>query len=298
MTLGQPRLYLDGTYVCAERAAGAFIHTEPVISQANLPDHYEISFDSLNSEGWYPDLDIAFPESDKSELDLDFDSEMGVTVVEYDTKRRLRRLSSDPRNSWKEKLKIRSSQMNVRVFVDSVAGRIRVFFDGILVGDTGAKPIEKLEGAAKSFELSENSTSFAIFSNVRVAPWSGQFPIEESDRPSVLLSNADSIAGEIKEIKDGKLEIASDAGPLEIPISEVLAVTIPGTAQPAARAVVRLRLNDGSVVNADAFHWDGDDFLGHDSILGDLRIPGNAIDEIVLDPSPLRSPHALLPGLQ
>jgi len=132
---------------------------------------------------------------------------------------------------------------------------------------------------------------WSIFSDFRLAPWSGALPGRAGDRPSVLLDNGDSVPATLTGLGDGKLLMDSEAGPLEVSPKQVLGIDCGGIPKPA-RPMARVHLRDGSILQMDGCHFDGDELTGHSVSFGVFKIQREAIAELILHPAPPHFPCA------
>jgi hypothetical protein len=46
-------------------------------------------------------------------------------------------------------------------------------------------------------------------------------------------------------------------------------------------------------VNLDGFNWDGRELTAHSPTLGDLRLPADAVNDLIYHPAPARPPAAV-----
>jgi hypothetical protein len=90
-------------------------------------------------------------------------------------------------------------------------------------------------------------------------------------------------------MRGGKFTLESDLGPLEIPVEQVVKIDF-GGAMSAENAVARIALADGTNINVDAFHWDGHELSAHSATLGDLRLPGGLVTELIYTPTARHAP--------
>jgi hypothetical protein len=187
-----------------------------------------------------------------------------------------------------------STRVNLRAFVDAKAGTVDTFLDGIPVSQVGRVLGEQCPGIFGFFEIGpQERQSAAIFSNLRIAPWSGELP-RPGDEPCTLFANGDVTRGAIGEVRDGKLAVKSEIGDVEMPMDKVVAMEFAGAFAPVA-AVGRILFQDGSIINVDRFRWTGSELSAHSATLGDFRLPASAVRELVLHPSLPRAPHPLEP---
>jgi hypothetical protein len=121
-------------------------------------------------------------------------------------------------------------------------------------------------------------------------PNSGELP-KDYPGTQVTLSNGDIVSGTITGLRERKLLI--DAGALERSLDDVQFVDFGGSCT-AQRSIARLRLPDGCAIELDRYHYENHELIAHSETLGDLRLPANAMSELLFDPPLSRPPHPLV----
>ena len=292
----RPRPYLDGSFSIRPPPGGANLARPPAVFHfAELPDRYELSFDVLNPSGALPDFIVQLESPGVADPSVRVESNEEGKVNFFEHKDGWNRLI-DPhfRNAakWPEKV-TPYSRINVRAFIDTKECASHFYFDGVPVAEIGHAIGKKYPNLGKSVELRCcDDSDLRVFSNISITPWKGLLPENPERQSSIELTNGDSAFGEIKQAKDGAIDIETELGPLKIAVANASRIVLSGAFSPV-QAVARLRLADGSVIHADSFHWNGEELTGHSPTLGDLRIPVAALDELVIHPAPARRPHPL-----
>lgn len=188
-----------------------------------------------------------------------------------------------------KKLANLTSRVSCRVFVDSAGGTIDVFLNGAAFPQFRNHGKDRVPAKVGRVEIGEYSPTdlWSIFSDFRIAPWSGVLPGDAGDRPWLMLTNGDSAPATLTGVRDGKLLMDSDAGPLELSMQQVSHIDCGGLPKPA-QPKARVHLRDGSILQMDGCHLDGKELTGHSARLGEFKIPRESIAELILHPSPPR----------
>ncbi len=292
-----PWRFLDGRF--ASRATRL-----PAVSgnlQANLKvppheafDRFELSFDVTNASPGAPGCFISLQNKNRQSLRLTY------------TYGRLRVYASPLNNNRgavagaaaigvAEQIPEPSSRTNIRLFVDSAAGTVDAYFDGVLITSYGRRG-DKLPGIGADIDIQpyQSQSRLTVFSNLHLLPWSGELPIATQEGPKVILANGDVTRGTITEANDKSLLIESEIGPMKVPAETVQSIEFGGESNHPAVAA-RIHLTDGSTIQADDFHWDQRTLVAHSANLGDVRLPAEALSELILNPPTEPSPHPIVP---
>jgi hypothetical protein len=202
--------------------------------------------------------------------------------------------------NWKEiplqeKLGNNSSHRALRLFVDTKAGTCDFVINGVHIVRLGHDKIERLLKGQYTVRVVPYPNQVSLLSNIWVGPWNGELPrVETEAAGATALANGDVAPGIPKCILDGKLVIDSELGELNLPLDKTLALDFGGAMDPK-RTPARLRLEDGTTLNVETFHWDGNELTAHSLTLGDFRLPADIVQEIVYDPALPRAPMAVMP---
>jgi hypothetical protein len=193
-----------------------------------------------------------------------------------------------------EKIGNTNSMRAVRLFVDTVAGTCDVVINDVLVARLGQADDERLSKSSYTLRIQPypNQGSPGVFSNIWVGPWNGDLPLTAiGETGCTELANGDIIPATPKLMQNGKLKIDSELGELELPVEKALDVDF-GGGPDKHQAAARFRFSDGTVVNVDGFTWDGLELKAHSAWLGDLRLPADAVSELIFEPALPRPPSS------
>lgn len=194
-----------------------------------------------------------------------------------------------------EKLGGKNTHRAVRCFVDTKAGTCDVVINGVHIVRIGQDKNERLLKGQYTIRIVPYPSQASLLSNIWAGPWSGEIPHSDAESAgATALTNGDVAPGLPKCLREGKLAVDSELGELSFPLEKALALDFGGTLE-TKRAAARLRLDDGTTVNVDRFHWEGAELSAHSPTLGDLRLPTAATREIIYDPALTRPPQAVLP---
>ncbi len=295
----KPHLYFDGSLVTIGdtfEKSERFYRTRGGFYQADLPDLFEVSFDMTNGSGSLPSCSLWLVDKRTGSPAAVFGGEGDMVnfcfLEEHDS---MITTSGDKNASVSEKLKKPSSRISVRIFVDGQQGKLWAFYDGMLLVASEASARLASVQRAVVFLPDFESHSCNLVSNVRITPWLGQLPDEKEHGIRAELMNGDIAEGKVLGLQDGAVAVETDAGPLRIPIANVRSVVFNDALSPV-KAPARLRLYDGSVIHAESFAWDGKGWAFHSPVFGDRRLPAETVEELVLNPAPMRLPLPLASG--
>ncbi len=196
----------------------------------------------------------------------------------------------------RDKIGESARMLNLRAFVNRPAGTIDLFLNGHYLGRIGQTAAERVPGIGRSITMDIYSSSRApvLFSEVSITPWSGELPRFGVDAPMTVLANGDVATGAPAALRDGRWHLESEIGPLDLPAEKVQAVEFGGEMQPVS-AAGRVRLVDGSALLVTGFAWKDGALTAQHATLGELRIPGHAVSELIYDPAPARPPMLVDP---
>ena len=285
-------VYLDGTYVLRGHGySGSFNFSDMPGLQRTIDsglERFEIRVDAAgvdNSPNFM--LSLADPAGNMLRVTVGYGSLQ--LSVQHTTGRR--------RSPWRniplsEKLGNANSQRDLRLFVDTRTGTSDLVINGVHIIRLGQDEVERLPPAQYTAKIQPypNQGMSSVFSNIWMGPWNGELPSSaKAADESTALSNGDLAKGAPMAMHDGKFTIDSDLGELDIPVEKALAVDF-GGAVDGQKIAARFRLGDGTVLNVDRFHWDGQELTAHSPTLGDLRLPGGVVSELIYDPSPVHAP--------
>ncbi len=301
-----PSVYLDGSYLSraapstANETYRAFAIDAPhlTVPFRRPPGQFEISFNATNLYGSTPEFSLLLGGEDMSSIQISGDpwghiqAMLSWSVLGQKARFQLLPLA--------DKMTERFTRLNVRVFVKSQPGTADIYLDGAPAAQIGHGSSRDIShesetmpdlGKNVSFQLSPDT----LVSEIVVRPWNGELPVPGADEPHVILCNGDVAHGPLRGIADDKYYLQSELGPLALKPETVQEVDFGGEPTPL-RAAARVRLQDGSVINLDTFHWLGRTLAAHSPAIGDLILPVGKINELIFDPDPARMPHAITPS--
>ena len=183
--------------------------------------------------------------------------------------------------------KVRSgaARRHVRLLADRPAGKLAIVVDGVLLGQFARKAIGGLHypmGPAVTLIPRMNLSS--ALSNLLIAPWNGILPGEEAsplapDACNVLLDNRDQTQGKVNGASSTHLQLASEFGPLDVPIERVTSVEF-GSAAVKAAPGIRMRFLGGGTITAQSWSMDAGRLRCQTEAAGELEFPLEALQEM------------------
>ena len=285
---------LDGTYIVrSDENSSSFSLTElPGLQHEMKPamDRFEVRVQVATPGAFSANFILVLEGKDETGLNASFSyNQLQVNVMTGRGNRQARWRDI----SLQEKLGDSNARRALRLFVDTKAGTCDVVVNGMHLARLGQDASERLLKSQYSVRIAPypGQGTSTILSNLWIGPWNGDLP--ESTPVvggSTALANGDLIAGVPKAMHDGRFTIESELGEIDLPVEKALAVDFGGTID-AQRSPARVRLVDGATLNVDAFHWDGHELVAHSSVLGEVRLPAEAVHELIFDP-PLPRPPA------
>jgi hypothetical protein len=295
------RVFLDGHFLQFGQPGNNYSSQEYFShSFKDIPDRYEIRAEATDSGGAEPYLTISLTGNGGMPSVQASVAYGQLRIYGYNLNNNAqgngRRLNGQVNRSvpLENKLPESNSRRSLRLFVDTKLGTVDFFVNGVHITKFGQSPGERAPGVGAQFNVYAyvQSGNAVVLSNLWVGPWNGEIPRPGEDVGAVYLNNGDFAAGSPKGIKDGKLTIEGELGPLSVPLERITNVQFGGEAT-TEKAVARLRLRDGAIVHLDNFHWDGTELKAHSTVLGDLKVPVEQVMELILAPSAIRFPKAV-----
>jgi len=287
-------VYLDGTYIprgnpAITDRADALTLEEPAL---NLLERFEFQCTVTNLRGGAPMFSLGltgFTGTPMVQASCFF-GQLHIMTLNGLTWRR----ANSTQVPLADKLPDASSRVNVRVFVNSRTGTADFYLDGVPVAQIGHHTDEHLPkvGARIDLQPYAGSNDPMIFSDIRIGPWDGELPAPGVAKPEVMLTNGDTTEGSLKAIGTGKVVVDSEIGPIDLPEDKVAAIRFGGERK-SAPVAARIRLRNGSMIQADAFQWDGDELTAHSAAMGELKISHADVSELILSPAPTRLPSPI-----
>jgi len=286
-----PWTVLDGSYI--QRAAPGGAHETRALHAPlkEIPERFEFRVEATDVGGNPPNFGLNLGTKDgRTSLQASFHY-FNLSLHMNGPKPRQRPNYKNVQT--RGKVPDASSRLALRVFVDRKAGTADFFLNGALVARVGQLPAERLPGMGEvvSVSASQQEDSTSILSNLWIGPWNGELPREGEGAPAATaLTNGDAAPATPERWEDGKFLVVTAAGTLELPLEKVQAVEFGGV-MTIEKVGGRLRLADGSTLSVNSFRWDGRELTAHSVMLGELRLPAAALNELIFNPSPIRPPR-------
>jgi hypothetical protein len=259
-----------------------------------FPTTFELSFEVSQANAELPHFVVAIAGSERNRV-------AGIRITETGPELDVQGFDGDRLNlpgprtsSLTERLANLTSRVSCRLFVDSAGGTIDIYLNGTAFAQFHNGGKDRLPAKVTRVEIGEDAPTnpASIFSDFRLTPWNGERPGNAGDKPFVSLANGDSASATLIGVRDGKLLMDSEAGPVELSVKQVLGINrggMPDPMQPSARVYLR----NGSILQLDACHFDGVELTGQSPRLGEFKIPRESIAELILHPAPPRFPGGL-----
>jgi hypothetical protein len=295
-----PQVQLDGRFAIRQAAEnyGFTRDGRPGIGRElrGLPDKFELRCEALDVSGNEPNLSIRLTSEQKnnsnSSLDLDFN---------YGSLRLYGWVSGKRSQSFWKDVALRNRngryepvpRVSVRLFVDNKLGTVDVFVNGVHRVKSGQNAKERVPGVAGRVHIGGYGHNMVpvVISEVWAGPWNGELP-----RPDavalVALSNGDVAEAVPTGLRNGKLLVDAGSGEMEVPLDRVDVIGFGGTPEPKA-APGRLRLFTGDAVSVESFKFEAGQLTARSPVFGEIRLPGEALRELVFDAAPARFPMVL-----
>lgn len=183
-----------------------------------------------------------------------------------------------------DKVKADATRHRVRIFADRPSGRMTVLINDTQVASFGPKAGAAPRNLGAGLALMPQQNMACTFSNLWVAPWNGQLPgtgpAPAAGADSVLLANGDETQGTVSQGTPETVQIESEVGPLDVPVSRLTMVEF-GQRAAENQEGVRVRLTDRSVISVSAYRIENDVLIGQSAVLGEIKVPLAAVQEIV-----------------
>jgi hypothetical protein len=182
-----------------------------------------------------------------------------------------------------------TAQRRIRILTDRVSGKMTILADGVVMGEYGPKSSSVPRNLGRGLGLLWSARP-AAFANLWVAPWNGLAP-GAPPQDAVLLANGDELPGKVRGVTADVLKVEGEIGELEIPVNRLSMIEFGGGAS-EPRAGVRIRLNDRSAFTASAYRVENDAVVCRHEVLGELKFPLRALQELSFSPIPSAAPTA------
>ncbi len=183
-----------------------------------------------------------------------------------------------------DKVKADATRYRIRILADRPTGRMTVLLNDTVVGSFGPKAGAAPRNLGTGLALMPQQNMACTFSHLWVAPWNGQLPgtgpAPAAAADSVLLANGDETQGTVGRGTPEMVQMESEVGPLEVPVSRLTMVEF-GKRAMENQEGVRLRLTDRSVITVSAYRIENDMLIAQSAMLGEIQVPLAAVQEIV-----------------
>ena len=280
-----PWRYFAGSYSLASNAAGGAV----VRSNANLgrlfetmPARAEIAFtvSSPRSSIYFSAQLFAEPGNPGYMVHL---SSMGLSLYDMNPKSRARGIFQQQFQFGKE-IAPDARQRQVRFLADRGTGRLVIVVDGVVVGQVNPKTADGPRNLGRGVMIVPQANVPCRFSDIWVGPWNGQIPKKtggpDNAQETIVLTNGDEAQGTVEMATPTSLKLASELGPLELPVERVTMADFGGA--PIERPpATRLQLNGLGSLSVKQWRVEEGTMILQSTIAGELRLPLNRVQEIV-----------------
>lgn len=169
----------------------------------------------------------------------------------------------------------------ISIFTDLENRKVLVYVNDKPVADwTDPQPFA---GKGKSITFASMQGNPMSLRGVRVSEWDGRAPSAGSPAPAaggakgevLSLQNGDTLSGELKTIREGKAQVGTSFGNLDIPVDRVDFITFAKNEARARRTKgdVKLTLWDESIVTLDISSLSNGSFEGKSENMESMKVP-------------------------
>jgi hypothetical protein len=248
----------------------------------NLPTLVEISFDVTGTRDQILFAAQLFSDPANPGYFMQFHSQ-GMYIYDLNPVQRGRGIIPQ-QMQFEGKLKPDARQRHIDLFANRETGMLAVFVDGVLITRFGGKPGSKARPLGRSLMLTPQIGMPCAFSNLWFGPWNGRLPGEplgtDGTPNTAMLNNGDEAQGTVELATPSTLKLASDVGPLDLPLERITMIDF-GGAPPARTDGPRLRLADAGVLTVHGYRVGKDTVTCQSEVAGNLNLPLGSIREIV-----------------
>lgn len=185
------------------------------------------------------------------------------------------------------KVKLDTRQRHVQLLANRDTGQLTILVDGVVITKFGGKPGTPPRQLARGLMLSPQVNLPCMFSNIWVGPWNGlvpgKTPQSDTAHDTAILSNGDEAPGAVEVATPTAIKVASDVGPLDLPLDRVTMIDFGGA--PVERTLgARLHLAGAGCLTVGAYHVEKDMVTCRSEMVGELHLPLHAVQELVFTP--------------
>lgn len=282
-------LSADGIEGMASRAGGIHIGRQ----LPTLPPLVEVSFDVTGQRGQILFSAQLFTEAGNPGYFMQLHSQ-GLYIYDLNPGTRGRGGIIPQQVQFEGKLKPDARQRHVQLFANRDTGQLTILVDGVEVTHFGGKSGSPPRQLGRGLMISPQLNLPCTFSNIWIGPWNGRIPgktpAADSSQDTAILNNGDEAPGTVEVATPSVMKLTSDVGPLELPLDRVTMIDFGGA--PVERTLgARLHLAGSGCLTVGSYHVENDTVTCRSDMVGDLRLPLHAIQELVFSPArPPRDP--------
>jgi len=252
----------------------------------SLPSLVEMSFDVTGLANQIIFTAQLFTEAGNSGYFMQLHSQ-GLYIYDLNPGDRARGMAPQ-QIPFEGKLKPDANRRHVQLLANRDSGQLTVLVDGVVISHFGTKPGKPPRQLGRGLMLSPQINIPCTFSNIWIGPWNGRVPgktpASDDNQDTAILSNGDEAPGTVEIATPSSVKLASEVGPLELPLERVTMIDFGGA--PAERTVgARLHLAGAGALTVDSYHVENDTITCRSEMVGDLRLPLHAVQELVFSAS-------------
>jgi hypothetical protein len=180
-------------------------------------------------------------------------------------------------------IKPAARERHLRVLADRTTGRMTILVDGVVTAQVNPRVADGPRNLGRGVMISPQPNMAVTFSNLWVGPWNGVVP---GNRPAqgpapetVALANGDEVQGTIESATPSTMKVASDVGPLDLPMERLTMVDLGG--QPIERRPgIRLHFSGQGALTVTAWRIENEMVICQSEVIGELKLPLKMVREI------------------
>ena len=204
---------------------------------------------------------------------------------------------------------LQRNQMHFEIRCNKDDATIALYADGQFVQKWKDNTGFVAKGSGIVF-FSQSEPRAMKLSNIRVAEWEGKFEPEMlTNAPPnldiVFLANRDKVMGQVNSVGDGKMNIDTKQGPLDIPLERITQVRFrePEGAAGLENAMVRAAFPGGESLGFNLEDWQAGQVVGTSPIFGRVSFDPDRIRQLTFGPAansrtPVETLDAQFPGFE